>query len=232
MKKNTLILGGSSDIGVELVKMMFRKNKYILNVHYNSNIKSLKNLSSNINLIQANFTNVNIDKLLSKFKKNYDIIINLTGYIDNQSFEKFNLNNFEKTIRANSIIPMIIIRESIKNMVKKKWGRIINSSSIGVKFGGGDKTFNYSASKHFNEFIPKSIRELSDKNILYNVIKIGLVNTKIHKKISNKDLKKRIKMVPMQKIADPIDIAKYICDLISEENKFITGEVLSISGGE
>ena len=43
------------------------------------------------------------------FKKNYDIIINLTGYIDNQSFEKFNLNNFEKTIRANSIIPMIII---------------------------------------------------------------------------------------------------------------------------
>ena len=52
-------------------------------------------------------------------------------------------------------------------MEKKKFGRVINTSSIGVKFGGGEKTYLYSLSKHINEFIPSYIRKLSNKNILY-----------------------------------------------------------------
>ena len=75
-------------------------------------------------------------------------------------------------------------------MIKKGWGRIVNSSSVGVKFGGGLQTFEYSMSKHLNEFIPNYIRKIADKNIFYNVIKIGLTNTKIHKKISGKKLLK------------------------------------------
>ena len=77
---------------------------------------------------------------------------------------------------------------------------MVNSSSVGVKFGGGKQNFEYSLSKHINEFIPIHIRKLAEKNIFYNVLKIGLTNTKLHKKIPNKGLKERTKLVPAKRI--------------------------------
>ena len=116
-------------------------------------------------------------------------------------------------------------------MVKKKYGRIINTSSVGVKFGGGTNTFSYSISKHLNEFIPSEIRKLSSKNILYNTLRIGVTDTKFHKKIKSKSLKDRIKLIPLRKMATTKDIVDYIFYLIFNNN-FITNEVISITGGE
>jgi NAD(P)-dependent dehydrogenase (short-subunit alcohol dehydrogenase family) len=121
---------------------------------------------------------------------------------------------------------------SINNMIKKKWGRITNISSIGVKFGGGQNSYEYSLSKHFNEFIPSNLRKIAKYNVFYNVIRIGLTNTKIHKNIVNKNLHKRIALIPIKKMAEPIDIANYIYYISSIKNKFITNEVLNIVGGE
>ena len=116
-------------------------------------------------------------------------------------------------------------------MKKKNYGRIINTSSVGVKFGGGLSTFAYSLSKHINEFIPSEIRKLSSKNILYNTLRIGVTNTRFHKKIKNKSIKKRIKLIPIKKMASSNDIANYIIFLI-HNNNFITNEIINITGGE
>ena len=230
MIKKVLILGGSSDIGMKLLNIFLKDGSYKVDLHYNSYSKIKKNLK--YNLIKADFSKSNYKSTLKKFKNNYDIIINLIGYIDNKSFNNFQPKDIEKSIMANSIIPLLIIRSSLSNMVKKKWGRIVNSSSIGVKFGGGDKTFGYSIAKHLNEFIPKEIRKLASKNIFYNIIKIGLTNTKIHKRILSKNLKKRISLVPVKKMAGPEDVAKYIYYISSKQNKFITGEIIGVTGGE
>ena len=144
----------------------------------------------------------------------------------------YSYDNLVKSIGVNSIIPMLIIRKSLNNMYKKKYGRIINTSSIGVKFGGGKNTFSYSLSKHINEFIPSYYKKMSKNNVFYNVLRIGLTDTKIHKKINKKNMLKRIKMIPAKKIAKPIDIANYINFLCLENNNFITNEIISISGGE
>mgnify|MGYP001162533855 FL=1 len=117
-------------------------------------------------------------------------------------------------------------------MSQKKYGRIINSSSIGVKFGGGKNTFSYSLSKHINEFIPSYYKKMSKNNVFYNVLRIGLTDTKIHKKINRKNMLQRIKMIPAKKIAKPVDIANYINFLCFEKNNFITNEIINISGGE
>ena len=61
---------------------------------------------------------------------------------------------------------------------------------------------------------------------------LGLTNTKIHKKISGKKLSKRTKLVPVKKMAHPKDIANYIYHIASNENQFITGQVINITGGE
>ena len=232
MKKKVLIIGGSSDIGFELAKNFLNSNIYDVNLHYSSNSKVINKIKKKCNFIQADLSSLNYKSILKKFDDNYDIIINLVGYISGKSFENFTVKSLEKSFRVNSLIPLMIIRISIKKMIKKKWGRIINSSSIGVKFGGSNKTFEYSMAKHLNEFMPSYLREIAAKNIFYNTIKIGLTNTKIHKKIPNKNLIKRTKLLPVKKMATPKDIANYIYYLSSEENQFITSEVINITGGE
>ena len=128
-------------------------------------------------------------------------------------------------------MPLMIIRNSLNNMIKNNYGRIINTSSVGVKFGGGGNTFSYSLSKHINEFIPGYIRKLCSKNILYNTLRIGVTDTKLHNKIKNKSLKQRIKLIPMKKIATTDDITEYIFYLIVHNN-FIANELINITGGE
>ena len=232
MKKKVLILGGSSDIGLQLAKIFLDKDGYKVDLHYHSNSKAIKNLKYKCNLIKVDLSVSNYKNILKKFNDDYDIIVNLVGYTSRKSFEQFKIESLEKTLRINSFIPLLIIRMSIKKMIKKKWGRILNSSSVGVKFGGGNQTFEYSLSKHLNEFIPSYLKKIAEKNIFYNVLKIGLTDTKIHKKISNKNLIARTKLLPIKKMATPSDIANYIYYLSSNENQFITNEIINITGGE
>lgn len=228
--KKILILGGSSDIGLSLVKILSSNQNNLIHLHYFKK-KIEQKYSKNIKLIKADFSKIQNNKLKKIFDKDYDVIINLIGYINNISYSNFNFENFFKTIRINCVVPLMIIRNSLKNMVKKKYGRIINTSSVGIKFGGGNNTFVYSLSKHINEFIPSHIRNLCKSNVFYNVLRIGLTDTKMHLKIKRKLLKKRIKLVPVQKIASTEDIAKYINFFVSDNN-FITNEIVNITGGE
>lgn len=230
--KKVLILGASSDIGQELIKILKLSKNLKLILHYNSNKKFFQNYNKNYTLINFNFKNEDIKWIDKKFDNNYDIIINLIGYIDNVTFKKFDYENISESLKINSIIPMIIIKKSLKHMVKKKFGNIVNTSSIGVNFGGGEKTYNYSISKFLNEFIPRDIRKLFKKNIFYNVVKIGFTNTKMHKSIEKKNISKRTSYIPMKKSAQPIDIAKTIHFLISKDNSYINGQIINVSGGE
>jgi len=230
--RKVLILGASSDIGVELTKIFIEKG-YNTHLHCTTSNDFLKKLSNkHTKIIKLNFLNHDEKLILKNFDNDYDIIINLVGFMKNISFDRANIKNLNNTIKVNSLIPLMIIRKSMKKMVKKKWGRIINSSSIGVKFGGGKNTFAYSLSKHINEYIPADIKKNYKNNIFYNVIRIGLTDTKIHRKIKYKNLKKRIKKVPVNKMANPIDISNYIYFMCSDKNRFITDEILNIAGGE
>jgi 3-oxoacyl-[acyl-carrier protein] reductase len=228
--KKILILGGNSDIGINLIDKLINNKNYKLHIHYNKKFPK-KKYDGQVKLIKKNLIDINTKNLNKTFDDNYDIIINLVGYVSNQSFFKFNIAETQKTILINSLIPLLIIKNSIKNMIKKNYGRIVNTSSIGVKFGGGNETFSYSLSKHINEFIPGVIRKLCSNNVFYNVLRIGVTDTKFHKKINNKSLRKRVKLIPIKKMAKTIDIADYIYFLIFNNN-FIANEVINITGGE
>ncbi len=222
-----LILGGSSDIGSELINHLIKTEKYLIHIHYNSNKPKIRN--NNIKYIKINLQN--LTNLKKKIDSDYDIIINLVGYVKKISFSKFKINDIFESIKINSIAMFIAIDLSLKNMIKKKYGRIINTSSVGVKFGGGNNNFAYSLSKHINEFIPNEIRSYSNLNIFYNVVRIGVTDTKIHNKNLKKNLKKRAELIPVGKLAKAKDIAKLLIFLI-EDNNYITNQIINISGGE
>ena len=113
-KKHVLILGGSSDIGIEVVRS-FLKLKWEVTAHLFKNKKKLLKLkrdNKNLNLVKldlSNFNNSNIEILIKKkFNNKYDSIINLIGYVDNKSFEKTNFKSILKSVIANAILPILI----------------------------------------------------------------------------------------------------------------------------
>ncbi len=236
-KKKILILGASSDIGLKVVEQFLIDNWNVV-AHYNKNSKKLNKLKKNhkdsIQLLKLDLKKIN-HLNLSRYKKiiqDVDSFVSLTGFLKNNSFNKIDLKNLYDHLNVNFISNIYFINFIMKNMIKKKWGRVLLSSSIGTKFGGGNKTYYYSLSKFMNEFIPNEFKRKHAKYILYNVLQIGVTDTKIHKKISSKNLKLRIKLIPTQKIASTSEVAKKILFLSSERNTLIHNQVLNISGGE
>ena len=235
--KRVLILGGSSDIGIEVVKDFLNMN-WDVTAHYFKNKKKLKKLKNKkLKLIHANFMKFNeknTEKIISKkFSKKYDALINLVGYVDNKSFENTNLKSIIKTVKINALIPFLIEKKIVNKMLKQEWGRILNCSSIGVKFGGGKNSYNYGLSKHCLEFIPNRYKDWANKNVLINNIRIGVTRTKIHKRMKkNLQLKHRLKLIPAKRMAKPQEISSYIVNLVLDKNSFMTGETITVAGGE
>ena len=238
-KRHVLILGGSSDIGIEVVKN-FLKLKWDVTAHFLKNRKKLQILRKNfknLNLIKfdfANYKNFTIEESMAKkFSGKYDSIINLIGYIDNRGFENTDLKSILKSLIANALLPTLIEKIAVKKMLQQKWGRILNCSSIGIKFGGGTNSYNYSLSKHCLEFIPNSYKKWAKKNVFINNLRIGVTNTKIHKRMKkNRKIKERIKVIPANRMAEPKEISIYITNLTTESNSYMTGETITVAGGE
>ena len=236
-KKRILILAGSSDIGIQLVKNLLIDGWFIV-AHCSSNNKSFDKLKNkNLKIIKLNFKSINEKNYLKKinifFEYRFDAYVNLIGYVDNKSLKSTTLKNLFEIFKINTFLPLLIMNKLIEIMSKNSYGRILNCSSIGVKFGGGKESFNYSFSKHSLEFIPGIYKEQYKKNILINNLRIGVTDTKIHKKMKKaSNLKQRVKLIPMNRMARPVEIANYIAFLISEKNSYMTGETLTVSGGE
>jgi len=238
-RKHVLILGGSSDIGIEIIKKFLTLN-WSITAHFFKNKKKLQILAKkekNIKIVKFDFANYkksNFEKLMfKKFNEKYDSIINLIGFIDNKSFENTDLKSIFKSLAINTVAPILIEKKLVKKMLLQKWGRILNCSSIGVKFGGGTNSYNYSFSKHCLEFIPNSYKKWAKKNVLINNLRIGVTNTKIHKRMKkNLKISERLKLIPMNRMAEPKEIAAYIINLSTESNSYITGQTITASGGE
>lgn len=233
--KKVLILGASSDIGIAAVKY-FLKNDWFVLAHYNKNKKNLSKIkNSKLDLFKFDLKDVN------KFKKylntnnhfkNIDSFVSLTGYIKTQNILNIKIKSFYDHININYLSNLMIIQKVIPHMSKKKFGRILLSSSTGIKFGGGKNTGLYSLTKYMNEFFFKNYIELHKKNILINALRIGVTNTKIHKKVKGKNLKKRVKLIPLRRMATTDEVAKYIYFYSSKMNTLTASEIIDISGGE
>ena len=235
--KKVLILGASSDIGVRTVEKFLNQN-YDVVAHYNKNNKKLNNLKKQFNSLKIFKLDLrNINQVENFFKKksaakNVDIFISLSGYLSFSNFENFKIKEFYNHLNVNYLSSMIFLRFVIKNMIKKKWGRVLLTSSIGTKFGGAENTYMYSVTKFLNEFFPKKFKNITKWNILINTLKIGVTNTKLLKKDKNKNLARRVNLIPLKRMASTNEVANKIFFLTTDKNTLISGQTINISGGE
>jgi NAD(P)-dependent dehydrogenase (short-subunit alcohol dehydrogenase family) len=161
-----------------------------------------------------------------------DALINLAAAVRPCRFEDATAADILATLAANLVPGLLLMRTMGSAMVQRGFGRIVHASSVGVQFGGGSDNFVYSLSKHAQEFIPRVCRRWAKNNVLVNVLRIGVTDTRIHQNLPHRDLAARTGLIPAQRMASPAEIAETLCWLGSEANGFITGQVIAATGGE
>jgi len=217
MKKNILITGTSQGIG-QAIKKELENNEFNCLTPTREELdisdpKSIEDFFSNLK--------VEIDGLVNNAG------INILGNLDSVSNTDIN-----SMVNTNLIAPLKLIQFVSKNMKLKRYGKIVNISSI---WGVRSKEFRtlYSMTKFGINGITKSLaKELGEYNILINSIAPGYVNTEMtQKNVSLEEQNKIKEVIPLKRFAEPEEIAKLVAFLVSENNSYITGEIITIDGG-
>jgi len=239
--RTVLITGASGGIGRE-ISILFAKNKWNVLCHYNlskKNIEDLEKYFKNNNFsyyfIQSDFSiKEDIDVFVNKINEfNIDSIINNSGISikDNRQCE-IDLSKTIDLFMVNVFAAMAISKSVFEKMKNNNFGRIVNISSIGAKYGSSISSLPYACSKLALEGVTKTFaREGAEHNVLVNTVRPGVVNTEFHKKVF-KNLEERISLIPLKRMIDVKEIAGMIYYLGSEKNNFITNEIITVAGGE
>jgi 3-oxoacyl-[acyl-carrier protein] reductase len=116
-------------------------------------------------------------------------------------------------------------------MVKQRWGRIINISSV-VAEGGNPGQVSYSASKAGVLGITKSLaKELASRNICVNAVAPGFIETDMTASLPEESKEKVVDHIPLSRMGTPYDIAGVVAFLVSEDADYITGQTINVCGG-
>ena len=150
-----------------------------------------------------------------KFKK-IDILINCAGVFPVKKLNYSTIEEFDYCMNVNSRAPFYFIKEFSQDMIRNKWGRIVNIGSSS-SYDGFKETSMYCASKHAILGLSRSVHdELKNYNIRTITISPGSIKTKMGRKVKNQNYQTFIK---------PKEIAKYLVDVISYDDEMIPNEV-------
>ena len=159
-------------------------------------------------------------------------MVNNAALVQEKPFEKLTDADWDRMLAVNLRGAFIVAQETLPAMQAKKWGRIINITSIGGQWGGM-RQVHYAASKAgLINFTHSLARLYSGAGITANAIAPGLVATDmIAKELKSKAGKQKAAQIPMGRIADPSEVAAGVLCLASDGASYVTGQTLNINGG-
>ena len=236
MKRNVLITGAVGGIGKSICMLLSKKYNLILVGRNKNKLDSfLENHRSVIKRITCDLRDkAEIKKLYESIVNDelqIDILINNAGVTDDSLFIRMNYEKWENVIETNLNSNFLLTNLFSKIMIKQKWGRIINITSI-VGHTGNLGQANYSAAKAGIVGMTKSIAiELAKWNITVNCVSPGFIQTKMTENLNDQQKQAIIKKVPLGKIGLPEDVANCVQFLASEHSSYITGETIQVNGG-
>ncbi len=234
--KKILITGATGGIGGAIVeKFLILGGEVLASGTKNEKLEELKNKYPNINILKFDISeHSKIEEFIENSHSRLsglDVIVNNAGItLDNLSL-RMKDHEWQKVIDINLTSTFLLCKYSLKKMLKNKFGRIVNITSI-VGHTGNLGQANYSASKSGIIGMSKSLAiEYAKKNITINCVSPGFIQSNMTDKISDSLKEVLASRIAMGKLGTGEDVANSVAFLSSDAASYITGETIHVNGG-
>lgn len=241
--KVALVTGASGGIG-KAIAQKFIDNGYFVVGQYNSGKNSIDEFTEQLKEqgksdyffgVKADLSNTQdindmMDNVLNSFKS-IDVLVNNAGVSLTKLITDTTLDDWNKVFDVNVKSAYLITNRVLKGMISKKFGKIVNVSSMWGLVGSSMEVC-YSASKASLIGFTKALaKEVGPSNINVNCVCPGVINTPMNARLTKEDLTDLASETPLNRIGKPEEVADLVYFLASENSKFITGQVISCDGG-
>lgn len=236
--KIALITGGSGGIGAAIAETLAQERLHVI-VHANKNLEQANLIVNRIrknsgsaeavcfDLLDQNAVQAFIDDQLER--SGIDILVNNAGIHDDAVFPGMSPNQWHQVIDVNLDGFFNITQPLVMPMIRKRWGRIVNISSVSGITGNRGQV-NYSAAKGAINAATKALSlEVASRGITVNAVAPGIISTSMTETVFDDETIKSL--VPMKRAGTPNEVADLVAFLVSEKAAYITGQVISINGG-
>lgn len=241
MSKVAFITGATRGIG-RAIALELAKEGYNIALNYRTENEALESLKKEISEIGVECYPVQGDvskaedsermtkEIIEHFEQ-IDVLVNNAGITKDNLILRMKEEEFTDVINVNLVGTFNITKNVIKYMTKKRYGKIINLSSV-VGISGNAGQSNYAASKAGIIGFTKSIaKELASRNITANAVAPGFIQTDMTNVLKD-EIKEAIEeTIPLKRLGTAEDVAKVVKFLASEESSYITGQVINVDGG-
>ncbi len=239
--KNVIVTGATRGIGREIALTLAQNGANIAMNYRNLNsevedlINEIKSFGVDALAIKCDVSiTEEVDNFVKEVKSHYntiDVLVNNAGITKDGLILRMKEEDFDDVLDVNLKGTFNTTKSVSSIMVRQKYGKIINISSV-VGIAGNAGQCNYAASKAGVIGFSKSVaRELASRNINVNVVAPGYINTDMTKNLPDKIKEEIIKSIPMKKIGDPKEVANLVLFLSSNLSDYITGQVINVDGG-
>jgi len=236
----SLITGASQGIGEEIAYCLAEEGSSL--VLFDIQKEKLERVSSKINtnggraiifpvdISQLDDVEEAVEKAIQEFGK-IDHLVNNAGINRDALLMRMSEEDWDKVIEVNLKGTFNVTKAVIREMIKNRYGRIVNISSVVGLMGNVGQT-NYAASKAGIIGFSKSLaREVAPRGITVNVVAPGYITTPMTEKLPEKIKQAFLELIPMKRFGTPREIAETVKFLLSEEASYITGQVINVNGG-
>jgi 3-oxoacyl-[acyl-carrier protein] reductase len=235
--KTALVTGASGGIGASIALALHKQGAKVCIT--GTNLKKLNQINQDSSMafsqVVCDLSNrEDLKKIIPSVEEKLgkiDILINNAGITRDQLMMRMQDDIWDEVIQTNLNSSFYLSKSVIKGMMKRKFGRIIQISSV-VAFTGNPGQSNYVASKAALVGMTKSLAlEVASRNITVNCIAPGFIRTPMTNVLNEDQQEKLLQKIPMQRFGSPGDIAAASVYLSSDEASYITGTTIHVNGG-
>lgn len=235
--KNALVTGASGGIGGEIAKVLHAQGATV--GLSGTRVEPLEALASELgsrahvlpcNLSQADEVEA-LPKAAAEAMGSVDVLVNNAGITRDGLFMRMSDEDWATVLEVNLTSTMRLCRGVLRGMMKARWGRIVNISSV-VGTTGNPGQGNYAASKAGMIGMSKSLAyEVASRGITVNAVAPGFITTAMTEKLNDEQKAKILTQVPAGRMGDAGEVAAAVLYLASQEAAYVTGATLHVNGG-